>query len=44
MKRIVFQGSQNQVEVPVYGKGSKTNDYGRGFYCTEDVELAKEWA
>lgn len=20
------------------------NDYGRGFYCTENIELAKEWA
>lgn len=22
----------------------KTNDYGSGFYCTEEIELAKEWA
>ena len=28
----------------MYGKGSETNDYGRGFYCTESSELAKEWA
>ena len=20
------------------------NDYGRGFYCTEKIDLAKEWA
>ena len=26
------------------GKGKAYNDYGRGFYCTEHIELAKEWA
>mgnify|MGYP002623924025 CR=1 FL=1 len=28
----------------MYGEGKMHNDYGRGFYCTEDLELAKEWA
>lgn len=41
---IIYHGSSEIVEIPVYGKGSKTNDYGRGFYCTEAIELAKEWA
>lgn len=41
---ILYHGSPEIVEVPVYGKGSENNDYGRGFYCTEDQELAKEWA
>ena len=41
---IVYHGSKEIVEVPVYGKGSEQNDYGRGFYCTESPELAKEWA
>ena len=41
---ILYHGSPEIVEVPVYGKGSETNDYGRGFYCTEVQELAKEWA
>ncbi len=27
-----------------FGFGSSTNDYGQGFYCIEDIELAKEWA
>lgn len=40
---ILYHGSPEIVEVPVYGKGSETNDYGRGFYCTESSELAKEW-
>lgn len=29
---------------PSYGFGRLHNDYGRGFYCTESVELAREWA
>ena len=41
---IIYHGSKEIVEVPVYGKGSEHNDYGRGFYCTESLELAKEWA
>ena len=41
---ILYHGSSEIVEVPVYGIGSETNDYGRGFYCTEIEELAKEWA
>ena len=30
--------------MPKYGVGNSRNDYGLGFYCTQDVELAKEWA
>lgn len=41
---VIYHGSLDIVEVPVFGKGSLYNDYGRGFYCTENVELAKEWA
>ncbi len=41
---IIYHGSQEIVEVPKYGKGKAYNDYGRGFYCTESIELAKEWA
>lgn len=41
---IIFHGSPEIVEVPIYGFGVDTNDYGRGFYCTESPELAKEWA
>lgn len=44
MKEILFHGSENIIEVPEYGKGTKYNDYGRGFYCTRSLELAKEWA
>ena len=41
---ILYHGSTEIVEVPVFGKGSKNNDYGKGFYCTESLDLAKEWA
>ena len=41
---ILYHGSKAIVEKPVYGFGKDNNDYGRGFYCTEDIELAKEWA
>ncbi len=44
MKKILYHGSEVIVEKPEYGKGARTNDYGRGFYCTEELELAKEWA
>ena len=41
---IIYHGSQQIVEMPQYGIGKEYNDYGRGFYCTESIELAKEWA
>lgn len=41
---ILYHGSPKIVEKPIYGYGSDKNDYGRGFYCTEKSELAKEWA
>ena len=40
----IYHGSVKIVEKPVFGAGKAYNDYGRGFYCTEHVELAKEWA
>ena len=40
----IYHGSVNKVEMPVFGEGKIHNDYGRGFYCTEHAELAKEWA
>ena len=41
---LIYHGSTEIVELPVFGKGSENNDYGKGFYCTESLELAKEWA
>ena len=42
--RTIYHGSVKIIEQPQYGAGRKDNDYGLGFYCTEDMELAKEWA
>jgi len=41
---IIYHGSKDIIEKPELGKGNTKNDYGLGFYCTENVELAKEWA
>lgn len=41
---IIYHGSVDVIEKPKYGHGNIRNDYGLGFYCTEDIELAKEWA
>lgn len=41
---IIYHGSKDIIERPEFGKGNRKNDYGFGFYCTENVELAKEWA
>lgn len=43
-KHILFHGSPSILGQPIFGKGKKYNDYGCGFYCTEHLELAKEWA
>lgn len=43
-KLILYHGSSVIVEHPAFGKGKAYNDYGMGFYCTEHIELAKEWA
>jgi hypothetical protein len=40
----LYHGSNTIIKKPEYGKGNPHNDYGRGFYCTENIELAKEWA
>ena len=41
---LVYHGSDHIVEVPAYQGSKRTNDYGYGFYTTESIELAKEWA
>ena len=43
-KLILYHGSPEIIQTPVFGKGKSYNDYGKGFYCTEHLELAKEWA
>ena len=40
----LFHGSTKIINKPEFGRGNPRNDYGHGFYCTESLELAKEWA
>jgi hypothetical protein len=40
----IYHGSEKIVEHPTFGEGKKNNDFGVGFYCTANEELAKEWA
>lgn len=41
---ILYHGSSNKLITPRFGCGDERHDYGKGFYLTEDAELAKEWA
>lgn len=43
-EKIIYHGSHKIIEHPEYGIGRPDNDYGLGFYCTEHLDLAKEWA
>ena len=40
----LFHGPSVEIPEPLLGRGKPNNDYGRGFYCTEDIEMAREWA
>lgn len=40
----VLHGSDHIIKTPVLSLGKPHNDYGQGFYCTESLEIAKEWA
>lgn len=43
-KLVIYHGSKDIIEKPYYHGGKAENDYGFGFYCTESLELAKEWS
>ena len=43
MIRKLYHGSSSIIEKPKYGYGKTYNDYGLGFYCTDSLEMAKEW-
>ena len=42
-KIILYHGTPDKIVVPKYGLGEEKHDYGKGFYLTESVDLAKEW-
>ena len=39
-KIILYHGTSDKKVVPQYGLGEEKHDYGKGFYLTENVELA----
>ena len=43
-KMVLYHGSESVVEYPQFGFGKRTNDYGQGFYCTQEQSLAEEWS
>lgn len=43
MKLNIYHGSKKIITKPIYGYGKSYNDYGVGFYCTQDIHMAKEW-
>ena len=43
-KIVLYHGSPNKTITPTFGLGEDKHDYGKGFYLTEQLELAKEWA
>lgn len=44
MIKTLYHGSEYEIKTPRFGMGRMNNDYGQGFYCTEKIALAKEWA
>ena len=43
MIKKLYHGSSTIIEKPLFGYGKPYNDYSLGFYCTDSLEMAKEW-
>lgn len=43
-KLILYHGTPDIIVQPIYGRGDEKHDYGMGFYLTDSLDLAKEWA
>ena len=41
---LLYHGSPNKIVTPTFILGEERHDYGKGFYLTADLNLAKEWA
>lgn len=39
----IYHGSKDIIKHPKFGFGKTYNDYGVGFYCTDSIDMAKEW-
>ena len=44
MSMRIYHGAKQIVREPRFGIGRSYNDFGLGFYCTENEERAGEWA
>ena len=40
----LYHGSKFIIKKPVYHAGKPYNDYGYGFYCTENADVGAEWS
>ena len=40
----IYHGSKYLVAEPTLEQGRPRNDFGQGFYCTDNIDLAREWA
>jgi len=40
----LYHGSEKIIREPFFGGSKDYNDYGNGFYCTENTDLAREWS
>lgn len=40
----IYHGSDHIIPKPDPDGGREHNDYGRGFYCTKHIDMAREWA
>jgi len=43
-KLLLFHGTPDEIVTPQFGRGDEKHDYGKGFYLTDSIDLAKEWA
>lgn len=43
-KLVLYHDSKDIIEKTYYHGGKTENDYGFVFYCTESLQLAKEWS
>ncbi|MEG2081549.1 MAG: DUF3990 domain-containing protein, partial [Oscillospiraceae bacterium] len=43
-KLMLLHGTDHIIKKPSPEIGNEHNDYRRGFYCTTQPEIAKEWA
>lgn len=44
MRRTIYHGGSRIVRTPAFGSGRPYNDFGLGFYCSENPQYAAEWA